>query len=65
MGMYNPYEELDPHEYCGDVDHSSITCNRCGEEDLHWEHDGDRYLLYDEDGDRHVCEPSTEGFTQL
>jgi len=43
----------------------SITCNRCGEDDLHWECDRGVYRLYDEDGDRHVCEPSTEGLTAL
>jgi hypothetical protein len=44
-----------------------ITCNRCGEDGLHWECDCDcgEYRLYDEYGDRHVCEPSTEGFTKL
>jgi len=43
-----------------------ITCNRCGEDDLHWEafNDGTS-CLYTEERARHVCKPDTEGFEAL
>lgn len=42
------------------------TCNRCGEEDLHWEASNDSTsILCDEDRERHVCTPDAKGFEAL
>lgn len=43
----------------------NITCQRCGEDDLHWQIEDGIPKLYDEDGDRHRCEPSTKGLKAL
>jgi len=76
MGTFNPYDDLDPHEYDKGIDldsyeyddniDRSITCKRCGQDDLHWDYgDDEKYHLYDEDGERHVCEPSIDGLEAL
>jgi hypothetical protein len=49
------------------ADEESVTCLRCGEEDLYWQRvtqaDGrsDKSVLF-ENGKRHVCKPSAEDF---
>jgi len=47
-----------------DID-QDITCQRCGEEGLHWEVREGLPKLYNEDGDRHICQPDVKGFTAL
>ena len=43
----------------------TVVCDRCGEEDLHWEVRLKIPKLCNEDGDIHRCEPDAEGFEAL
>lgn len=51
-----------------DDDAHSVTCDRCGVEDLHWESvtspDGrsERFVLFDDNLRKHVCAPSADDF---
>ncbi len=49
MSLFDDYE-FDPYG-----DEQSVTCERCGEEELDWHYSGVRWRLIDADGNFHVC----------
>ena len=54
--LFDDYEDFE------DGGDRAVTCNRCGEEDLHWETiDDERVVLSDEDGRPHRCKPDADG----
>lgn len=58
---------FDEYEYDYDErddDPESVTCNRCGAENLEWYHTGTRWRLLNSDGKFHVCNtaPSADEF---
>lgn len=53
------------YDWRGDQPDEEITCQRCGEDGLHWEETDRGWRLFNEDGDRHTCESLEEGFEAL
>ena len=48
MMDYWPEDDFESHDF---------ICNRCGTDDLYWEHDDRVWFLVDADGERHECPP--------
>jgi len=38
-----------------------VVCKYCGTDWLHWEQDGERWILCDEDGEKHKCAAKRKG----
>lgn len=62
--LFDSFEDFDLD---GDRIEEGIICSRCGESELEWDHDGNKWCLINQSGERHVCGRATaaDGFERI